>query len=363
MRGISKKFMAIVLALGMSFTLLTACNDEKSTAGTESSPSAALPKGETVTWRLQSNYALDSLEGDMAKNLKKALEKATNGRLQVELYEPGALCQASDIVTYLSQGAFDCAVVFGSTYAGVLPEADLGCGIPFAWESSSEIYDAMENYGLLKVIQEAYSELNIKYYWNAHEPNYNTLCNFKVTRLSDYSGKKIRALGVWGDYYTAIGASPVNIPGTEVYQAMQLGTIDGAHYGWSSLSDSNNIREVAKYAIKPSLSYCQMATIVNQNSLNSLPADLRDLVDETIRLANMGLIGQDHVAGTEKSVRDAVLKGYTQIVTLPDDVTEELRKIAVTKIWTQLAAKSERMARGIEIIRQQNRDYGRKVDY
>lgn len=98
---------------------------------------------------------------------------------------------------------------------------------------------------------------------------------------------------------------------------MQLGTIDGAHYGWSSLSDSNNIREVAKYAIKPSLSYCQMATIVNQNSLNSLPADLRDLVDETIRLANMGLIGQDHVAGTEKSVRDAVLKGYTQIVTLP----------------------------------------------
>lgn len=49
--------------------------------------------GETITWRLQSSYSLNSLQGDMATNLKEALETATNGRLQVELYEPGALCQ------------------------------------------------------------------------------------------------------------------------------------------------------------------------------------------------------------------------------------------------------------------------------
>lgn len=358
-----QRFLAAAMAVSMSLAMLTACGSSSSSSSSSSGSSSSVSSGETITWRLQSNYSLDTLEGDMAKNLKESLEKATNGRLKVELYEPGALCQASDIVTYLSQGSFDCAVIFGSTYSGVLPEADLGCGLPFAWESSSEIYDAMENYGLLDVIQEAYNELNIKYYWNAHEPNYNTLCNFEVNSVADYAGKKIRALGVWGDYYAAIGASPVNIPGTEVYQAMQLGTIDGAHYGWSALSDANNIREVAKYAICPSLCYCQMATVVNQDSLNNLPDDLRDLVDETIRLANIGVIGQDHVAGTEKSVRDAVLGGYVELVELDDDVVEELREIAITQVWEQLAAKSERMARGIEIIKQQNRDYGRNVDY
>lgn len=358
-----QRFLAAAMAVSMALAMLTACGSSSSSSSSSSGSSSSVSSGETITWRLQSNYSLDTLEGDMAKNLKESLEKATNGRLKVELYEPGALCQASDIVTYLSQGSFDCAVIFGSTYSGVLPEADLGCGLPFAWESSSEIYDAMENYGLLDVIQEAYNELNIKYYWNAHEPNYNTLCNFEVNSVADYAGKKIRALGVWGDYYAAIGASPVNIPGTEVYQAMQLGTIDGAHYGWSALSDANNIREVAKYAICPSLCYCQMATVVNQDSLNNLPDDLRDLVDETIRLANIGVIGQDHVAGTEKSVRDAVLGGYVELVELDDDVVEELREIAITQVWEQLAAKSERMARGIEIIKQQNRDYGRNVDY
>ena len=159
------------------------------------------------------------------------------------------------------------------------------------------------------------------------------------------------------------GASPTNIAGTEVYQALQLGTIDGALYGWSSLSDSNNIREVAQYALSPSMCFCQMATVVNQDSLNKLPEDLRSIVDETIRLANIGVIGQAHVVGTEKSVRDAIQGGYTELSPLPDDVLAEMREIAVTQTWEELAAKSERMARGIEIIKQQNRDYGRQVDY
>ena len=270
MRKNAKKLFALILALCMSLTLLTACGGD--TAGSDSGVGESSSGGETITWRLQSSYSLNSLQGDMATNLKEALETATNGRLQVELYEPGALCQTSDILTYLSQNAFDCAVIFGSTFSGLIPEADLACGIPFAWESSAEIYDVMENYGLLDVIQEAYGELNLKYYWNAHEPNYNVLANFQVESLEDFHGKKIRALGVWGDFLAALGASPTNIAGTEVYQALQLGTIDGALYGWSSLSDSNNIREVAQYALSPSMCFCQMATVVNQDSLRTCGA-------------------------------------------------------------------------------------------
>ena len=369
MRKNAKKLFALILALCMSLTLLTACGGDA--AGSDSGVGESSSGGETITWRLQSSYSLNSLQGDMATNLKEALETATNGRLQVELAQyqyllprlTGMWCQTSDILTYLSQNAFDCAVIFGSTFSGLIPEADLACGIPFAWESSAEIYDVMENYGLLDVIQEAYGELNLKYYWNAHEPNYNVLANFQVESLEDFHGKKIRALGVWGDFLAALGASPTNIAGTEVYQALQLGTIDGALYGWSSLSDSNNIREVAQYALSPSMCFCQMATVVNQDSLNKLPEDLRSIVDETIRLANIGVIGQAHVVGTEKSVRDAIQGGYTELSPLPDDVLAEMREIAVTQTWEELAAKSERMARGIEIIKQQNRDYGRQVDY
>ena len=373
----ARNLIAGAMAGVMSLALLAGCGGSSTStaapaasgsaapAAAAAAPAAAAPAddGKVYTWRLQNNYALDSAEGRMAENVKYAIEKATNGRVQVELYEPGALCSAADIVTYLSQDAFDCAVIFGSTYSGVIPEADLGCGIPFAWETVGEVYDAMEVYGLKDVIQEAYGEYGIKYYWNVHEPNYNTLTNFEVNSVADYAGKKIRALGVWGDYYAAIGASPVNIPGTEVYQALQLGTIDGAHYGWSALSDANNIREVTKYAIHPSLCYCQMATLVSENSLNALPEDLRNAVDIALEEANMGSVSLAHIAETEQSVRAAVNGGYIEIVDLPEEVVAELREIAVTQVWEALAAKSDRMAKGIEIIKQQSRDYGRQVDY
>ena len=138
-----------------SLTLLTACGGG-STAGSDSAvgdASMAVPpvsRREAITWRLQSSYCPEFPAGRYGHQPEGgSWRRATNGRLQVELYEPGALCQTSDILTYLSQNAFDCAVIFGSTL--LRPDSGGGsrhCGIPFAWESSAEIYDVMENYGL-----------------------------------------------------------------------------------------------------------------------------------------------------------------------------------------------------------------------
>ncbi len=363
MKEKTKRILAAVLVCCTILTVLGGCSGSSasSTPGAAATVSNAASE-ETYTWRLQCVYSLDSMQGVMAKQIAEELSKMTNGRLTIELYGPGSLCQAADTVTYLSEGSFDMAVTFGSTFSGLIPEADLETGLPFAWESADEIFDAFENRGLGDIVQEAYDELNIQWYWMAHEPNYNTLCNFKVTGIESYQGKKIRALGVWGDYYSKIGASPVNIPGTEVYQALQLGTIDGAHYGWSSLKDANNIAEVVDYCVTPSAGHIAMSILINKDSLAALPEDLRNIVDETTRLAAMGLISNTHVVTTKAGVYKALQAGEVTEIQLSDETILEMREAAV-QVWDELAAKSDRMARGIEIIKQQSRDYGRQVDF
>jgi TRAP-type C4-dicarboxylate transport system substrate-binding protein len=364
MKNAAKKILALVLVCCSLLTLLGGCAGSTGTAAASPSASGSntSASGETYTWRLQCVYSLDSMQGVMAKQIAEELNKMTNGRLTIELYGPGSLCQAADTVTYLSQGAFDMAVTFGSTFSGVLPEADLETGLPFAWQTPDEIYDAFENRGLGDIIQSAYDELNINWYWMAHEPNYNTLCNFDVTGIDSYKGKKIRALGVWGDYYSKLGASPVNIPGTEVYQALQLGTIDGAHYGWSSLEDANNIAEVVDYCVTPTAGHIAMSILINKDSLAALPDDLRSTVDETTRLASMGLISMTHVVSTKAGVYKALEDGAVTEIQLDDATILAMREAAV-EVWDDLAKKSDRMAQGIEILKQQSRDYGRQVDF
>lgn len=358
---IRNKAVALIAASALFVTGLTGCGNESTNSSSVNSGSQTANTEPEYTWRLQTIYNLDTMQGVIATQIAEELEKVTNGRLKVEIYPPGGLCQTSDMVTLLSDGAFEMGVSFGNTYSGMIPEGDLEAGLPFAWESADEVYDAFENRGLGDLIREAYDEYGINWYWIAHEPNYNTLTNFKVDSLDDYKGKKIRALGVWASYYQKLGASPTNVSGPEVYQALQLGTIDGAHYGWSSLKD-NNLSEVVDYAIEPSAAFISMAILVNQDALAALPEDLRVVVDETCRMASMGFISNTHVVSTKAAVEEAFESGEVTPITLSDSDVETCRKYAV-EVWDELAKKSDRMKKGVEILKQQSRDYGRKVDF
>lgn len=151
-----------------------------SSAGEESLSETVVQEPE-YTWRLQTIYNLDTMQGVIATQIAEELERVTNGRLKVEIYPPGGLCQTNDMLTMLSKGAFDMGVSFGNTFSGIIDEGDLEAGLPFAWETADEVYDAFENRGLGDLIQEAYDELGVNWYWIAHEPNYNTLTNFEVT--------------------------------------------------------------------------------------------------------------------------------------------------------------------------------------
>lgn len=350
------KLKAIALTLVCTF-LLSACSAKENTVQSNES---STPK-EKIVWRLQTIYNPETMQDEMAIILADEIKKATNGRLEIEIYPPGALSPVSDVVTNLSHGVYDMAVTFGNTFSGVLPEGDLEAGLPFAWESADEVYDAMENRGLGDLIRQAYNEMGINWYWIAHEPNYNTLCNFEIKSINDLKGKKIRALGVWGKLYEKLGAATSALPGPEVYQALQLGTIDGAHYGWSSLKD-NNLSEVVKYDVYPSAAFISMAALINQDSLNNLPEDLKAVVETIVRDACMGPVSNYHVAATKAGVREAEANGGVTPVYLSDEDVETMRKAAI-EVWDELAAKSERMSKGIEILKQQSRDYGRKVDW
>lgn len=319
----------------------------------------AMAADKVIKWKMQASYPVGTTVMMNGVEWAKAIKELTNGRLEVTILPPGAMCGVKDIVNYLKKGVFDCAITYGGFYTGLIPETDLEIGLPQGHRSWDEVWDVMYNRGLGDIIQEAYGEHNIKWFPCAADPYYHFNTNFPVNNLSDLKGKKIRALGVYGKYVQKLGASPVVIPGGELYMAMKLGIVDGAIYGATGLQDVK-LHEVVKYYTLPTSAQIALSLLINQDSLKKLPPDLRVLVEVGTRYI-LNDTSQRYITQCKASLAKAVNEGSVEISYLPEEEMAKMRTL-VKPLWEEMAAKSPRMKKGVEILKQQMRDLGRPMD-
>jgi TRAP-type C4-dicarboxylate transport system substrate-binding protein len=312
-----------------------------------------------IKWRMQASYPIGTSVTMHGVEWAKAIEKLTNGRLKVEILPPGAMCEVKDIISFLEKGVFECAVTYGGFYTGLIPETDLEIGLPMGWRFWDEAWDAFYNRGLGEVIQAAYDEHGIKWYPTAADCYYHFNTNFPVTKLEDLKGKKIRALGIFGKYVERLGCSVVVVPGAEMYMAMKLGTIDGAIYGATGLQDIK-LYEVVKYYTLPTAAQIALSLLISKSALEKLPPDLRAIVETGTRYILQDTANR-YITECKESLNKSVRMGAVKISELPETEIAKMREL-VKPLWDELAAKSPRMKKGVEILKQQMRDLGRPMD-
>jgi TRAP-type mannitol/chloroaromatic compound transport system substrate-binding protein len=106
----------------------------------------------------------------------------------------------------------------------------LACAIPFGLNSRQMTAWMFEGNGL-KLLREFYRQYNI-----VNFPMGNTGAQMggwfrkEIKSLADFKGVKFRMGGFGGRIAERIGAVPQNIPGGEIYQALEKGTIDAAEW-------------------------------------------------------------------------------------------------------------------------------------
>lgn len=320
---------------------------------------SAMAAEKAITWKMQASYPVGTSVMMHGVQWAKAIENLTDGRLKVEILPPGAMCDVKDIISYLEKGMFDCAITYGGFYTGLIPETDLEIGLPQGHRTWDEVWDVMYNRGLGDLIQSAYDEHNIKWYPCAADCYYHFNTNFPVNKLDDLKGKKIRALGVYGKYVQKLGCSVVVVPGAEMYMAMKLGTIDGAIYGATGLQDVK-LHEVVDYYTLPTSAQIALSLVINKDSLKKLPPDLRKVVEVGTRYI-LEDTSNRYITECKTSLNKSVSMGSVKICMLPEEEMAKMRAL-VKPIWDELAAKTPRMKKGVDILKQQMRDLGRPMD-
>ncbi|WP_416899181.1 MAG: TRAP transporter substrate-binding protein DctP [Minwuia sp.] len=297
-----------------------------------------------------------ALYNKVGAGFKERVEAWSGGCIKFENYDSGALTSVGGMVDAVDQGIIDISHSWGAFYVGDVPEADIEVGLPLAWGETYEVYDAYYNRGLKEVIAEAYeSRFNVKHFPSILGLEYVLATREEISSLADLNGKKLRALGIYGEIAQSVGASAVVIPGGELYTALQLGTIDGLIYGAEAIV-AQGLQEFLKTAIvEPNLNAGAAHWLFNRNTWEDLPPELQQVIEQAVDYGNLaGAMDYRIVEAMNIGVleRDGV-----KLLELSPADNDQLNQTALG-LWDKIAERSPLAAKGVEIVKQQQRDFG-----
>ncbi len=184
-----------------------------------------------VRWRMASSFpkSLDTIFG-AADEFAKQVKAMSGGKFEITTHAAGELMPAFGVVDGVQNGTVEMAHTAPYYFFGKDECFALGCAIPFGLNSRQMTAWMYEGNGL-KLMREFYAKYNI-----INFPGGNTGAQMggwyrkEIKSVADIKGLKFRVGGFAGKVIERMGGVPQNIPGGEIYQALEKGTIDAAEW-------------------------------------------------------------------------------------------------------------------------------------
>jgi TRAP-type transport system periplasmic protein len=118
------------------------------------------------------------------------------------------------------------------------------------------------------------------------------LARREITKLQDIQGLKLRFQGEQqAKALRLLGAVPLQVPPGEIADGMSKGVIDGAVFNCEA-AESFGLGSIAHYVSQQSFFTATLGLVMNAARYDSLPADLRDILDASAGAKAAGRVGQ-----------------------------------------------------------------------
>lgn len=296
-------------------------------------------QAQKISWKMASAWPGGTQIQWAADFFAESVNQLSGGRLEIKSYPAGKLVGAMEVFDSARMGNIDVAHASPAYWIGKMPAGALFGYLPFGMEAVPYLawmYDG-EGYALY---QELYSSYNFGFVapCGIIPPEDLAWSNKPIKSLEDFKGLKFRTSGYWGEILAEAGASVVMLPAGQIYEALQRNVIDAGEFSIPSMDKTLAFHEIAKYLLVPGIH--QPSTIldilVNKNSWEKLPADLKDIVKGAAQMATMRML-TNSIAKDIEALNFFKQKGVT-IHYLDPKIQKELYAKAIV-LMDQKAAK------------------------
>lgn len=344
LNNVRKKFtvFASALTLGISTALIA-------------SPAVAQ---DTIKWKVQSHWpGASSSFKDSLGRLKDVLAERTDGKLELELFESGALFKPTETFNAVSRGILEMGTISPAYAQDKISLAGVASGLPLAFHTPAEAAYFHMSMGFEDMLKEEAAEHNV--YW-ATDKVYQTEMVVKkpIESVKDLESLKIRSSGALEKFLDEAGAATTFISGGELYSALDSGIVDGAHWGAAQGAYSMSLYEVAKYHVKPSLNVAGTdVIIISQKALDKLPDEMQAIVKEALK-EQFWVRTNEYEHKEKVTLQKAVENEGVEINNLPQDVQDHMMKAAQV-VWDEEAKRSDNAAKAVEMVKEYLGELGR----
>ena len=207
---------------------------------------------EKIRWKVQSTFNTGwPALGDPVARLSDTLDRATDGRIKLKVYEPGKILPPLEISPSISKGDLPAAYNYMAYDQGRIPAAVLFAAVPFGMEPWEYAAWWFEGEGA-KLANEIYNKQNIQVLLcSTIGPETAGWYRNPITSLADLKGLKIRFSGLGGMVLNEIGASATLMAGGEIFAALEKGTLDATEYSMPAIDEVLGFHKITKFNLFP----------------------------------------------------------------------------------------------------------------
>jgi len=222
----------------------------------------------------------------------KEVEKRTQGKVKVQTFPGGTLLAAKNIFDGVISGMADIGNFAMSYQPGRFPVSeavDLPMGFTSARAASLTLFDLIEKHN-----PKEFSTVKVLTLFTCPPTNFMT--KTPVKSLADLKGIELRVAGTNAEVVKRLGGIPVAMPQSETPEAIQKGVVKGMVSSMEILKDFK-FAAYTPYATVANLPVVSFAVVMNKAKWDSLPPDVKDVLDKMRR---------EHSEWTGKYVDDHV---------------------------------------------------------
>ncbi|MCM2473715.1 TRAP transporter substrate-binding protein [Rhizobium sp. CG5] len=293
-----------------------------------------------VTWRLTSSFpkSLDIIFG-AATDIAKSVAEASGGNFTIQTYAAGEIVPPLQAADAVESGTVEMAHTCCYYYIGKDKTFALGTAIPFGLNArmTNSWFTAGGGTELINEFLAGY---------NLHAlPAGNTGAQMggwfrkEINTIDDLKGLKMRIAGLAGEVMAKVGVTPQQIAGSDVYPALEKGTIDATEFVGPYDDLKLGFYKVAKYYYYPAWWEGGPAVhaFFNLEKFNALPENYKRMLTDACAAANARMLAR-YDAANAGALRTLVAEG-AQLRPFNSDILDACHKAAV-ETYAELSASN-----------------------